>query len=86
MNIDWGVTSTFVLAIVAVGALVVSLVFSTKTNKNTKEMHTQNKALLKHQNNIALFDKRYELYQYFTNLFLNPETFRSLLKSFKDFA
>lgn len=63
-----------IIAVLAFLGLGISLFFSIKALNRTKKMHEQNQAVLRHQNNIAMFDKRYEVFHYFKDFLMSPKT------------
>lgn len=79
------------LAVVALAALVSSIWLSKKTNdnaedmhikneQNTKGMHKQNQTVLKRQNSIAMFDKRFEVIESYYKLLMDGAMGGEILK------
>lgn len=65
-NMDWNTIFNGILAIIAIVGFIISLYFSRKSLKQVKELN--DKAI-----NAQLFEKRYEIIEFFENLLTSPD-------------
>jgi hypothetical protein len=77
---DWQTITNIILAAIAVTTLIASIATNSRTNRKSDEIHAFNKSIQEHNTkiqqtnlNLALMEKRYEVYSYFIDKLFKRE-------------